>query len=189
MRVTTVERVSRSPSYKKNVAQKIEQDTTSIIVNISQRDFTSTTGREVARIYSMHAGVFNKVTVCPSSRLCDVQRRSMVAAGCAARAAKHWNTSRYYVVPKKVSAADGKRGKGRHKTKQLPPVHQLRKSLCSTRSQSSFQTNSTLRRLEQWKCWYTRWELCHVIPALSKQDQETQINMLMYAMGKKAEYV
>ncbi|KAM7300813.1 uncharacterized protein ISCGN_016398 [Ixodes scapularis] len=43
------------------------------------------------------------------------------------------------------------------------------------------------RRPEDWKRWFTRWERYRVISGLKKQDNETQVNTLVYAMGREAE--
>lgn len=45
------------------------------------------------------------------------------------------------------------------------------------------------RRPEEWKRWFTRWERYRVISGLKKQDDETQVNTLIYAMGREAEDV
>ncbi|KAL3255534.1 hypothetical protein MRX96_017438 [Rhipicephalus microplus] len=45
------------------------------------------------------------------------------------------------------------------------------------------------RRPEEWKRWSTRWESYRVISGLKKRDDETQVNTLIYAMGREAEYV
>lgn len=38
------------------------------------------------------------------------------------------------------------------------------------------------RRPDEWKCWLTRWEGYRVISGLKKQDGETQVNSLVYAI-------
>ncbi|KAM7284258.1 uncharacterized protein ISCGN_001355 [Ixodes scapularis] len=43
------------------------------------------------------------------------------------------------------------------------------------------------RRPEDWKRWFTRWERYRVISGLKKQDNETQVNTLVYAVGLEAE--
>ncbi|KAH7932339.1 hypothetical protein HPB52_024703 [Rhipicephalus sanguineus] len=43
------------------------------------------------------------------------------------------------------------------------------------------------RRPEEWKRWFTRWERYRVISGLKKQDDETQVNTLIYAMVREAE--
>ncbi|KAL3187041.1 hypothetical protein MRX96_026133 [Rhipicephalus microplus] len=45
------------------------------------------------------------------------------------------------------------------------------------------------RRPEEWKRWFTRWERYRVISGLKKRDDETQVNTLIYAMGREAEDV
>ncbi|KAL3191273.1 hypothetical protein MRX96_018836 [Rhipicephalus microplus] len=45
------------------------------------------------------------------------------------------------------------------------------------------------RRPEEWKRWFTRWERYRVISGLKKQDDETQVNTLISAMGHEAEDV
>ncbi|KAL3255515.1 hypothetical protein MRX96_017421 [Rhipicephalus microplus] len=45
------------------------------------------------------------------------------------------------------------------------------------------------RRPEEWKRWSTQWERYRVISGLKKQDDETQVNTLIYAMGREAEDV